>query len=795
MLAGFIRDLRFALRRARHSPGFAVTVVLTLALGIGASTTIFSVAYGVLLRRLPYQQADRLVVLRLERTLEGVQRPVRAFFPLIDLPALQSATGAFDAVALYATDESTLQHAGFTGPVNAAFVTGTFFATVAGPLQSGRGLAPGDGDRGSAVIGERLSRRLFGAEPGIGRALSLGGRTYEIVGVAARTFQIPSHATDVWLLATDARCCPYAAVARLREGVTAARAKADVNALLPSLASKNPRQYEGARADAVGIREEIAGDVRRPLLVLLASAGLLLAVACANVTNLILARNATRSRETAVRIALGASRGRLAAESLADATLAVAPAGGLAVLIAAACTYALGALQPAGLPRLDAVRVDLPVVLFAIALAATVSVVIGLLPAIARAPAMSWIRTGGAGAAAGPRGRRVHGLLVVAQLAVSVVLLVSAGLLARSLIALTSTSIGVRSDHVATAAINLTYQRKLSDAQQLAAVDAIVERVRSLPNVQYAGLGGSLPPNASSIVVTLKRSGDTVDYQATAVPATPGYFSALGIPLLKGRFFTEADRLSGPEVMIMTADTVRRFFDDPDPIGRTLRLPVLRNGAAGSADVTLVGVIGNIKHSGLEAAPDDAVYRPLRQQPWPSLFLVARTSDEPETLASKLRPEIAAIDAGIAIGAVTTLDAIVAREAAPPRFRTGLLIALATFTLLIAAVGLYGVTAHAVSQRTAEFGVRLALGATPRQLLSLVYRDGAALAAVGLGVGLIGAVVATRVLARLFFGVSPGDPVSLAAAAVLMAGVATAALHGPARRAARSSPLAALRAE
>jgi predicted permease len=797
MRAAFFRDLQYAARLMRRSPGFSAAVVLTLALGVGASTAIFSAVYGMLFRPLPYRDADRLVVIAMERVLEGVHRPVRTFFPLADLGQLQSRTHVFDSIAFYSTEQSVLSHNGFTQKVDSAWVSESFFATVGGRIQSGRGLAPSGIDRASVVISDRLRQRLFGADNAVGRPLTVGGRSYEIVGVAHQTFQLPSQSTDVWLPAVELACCSYVAIARLGPEVSPSQAAADVNAVVPALTAKSPRLYAGVHASVAALRDELTGDVRAALWVLLASVGLLLGVACANATNLLFARNAARSRETAVRIALGASRGRLLAQSFAEAVLAVTAAAALGMLMAVGLIDALISLGAPGLPRLDAetVRIDLPVFIFALGIAAATTAVMGWLPAIRSGSVVDALKMGAPGMSAGPSRRRLRNGLVIVQLAVSVVLLVGASLLGRSLVRLMTTDIGVRTDRVATAAINLSYQRRLTDAQLAPLVEAIVERVRSLPNVQAAGAGAGLPPKASTIRLTLKRFGDTVDYQATAVPATPGYFSALGVRLLKGRLFSEADAGTQKQVMIMTADTARRFFDVDDPIGRTMLLPVLRNGILGTAEMTLVGVVANVKHSGLQAAPDDTVYRPLRQQPWPLLFLVARTSADPSVLASVLRREIAAIDPAIAVSSVSTLDAIVAGEAAQPRFRSALLTALAALTLAIATVGLYGVVAHTVSQRTREFGVRMALGADRVDLLTLVFLEGARLAGAGMVAGVAGSLATTRMLASLLYGIEPTDAFSFGLASGLLLIVTAAATYVPARRAARLNPTAALRAE
>ena len=587
----------------RRTPGFSAAIVLTLALGIGATTAVFSVVYGALFRPLPYPDPDRLVVIRLERVLEGAQRPVRAGFPLGDLEELQSRAHAFASFALVSSEQATLSHGGFNHQVNAASVSPSFFVTVGGAMRSGRAFTS-EKEPSSIVISDRLRRRLFGEEEAIGRTLVLGKRSYAVVGIASRAFQIPAADTDVWLPASGSNCCPYAAVARLKPAVSLEQASADVQAMLPLFAATSPRVYAGARGLVIPLREELAGDVRRPLLVLLGLVGLLLSVACANAANLLVARNAARWREMAVRIALGASPQRLRLQSLAEASLIATAAGVLGIALTVGVIDALLWLPLEGVPRLGidatAIRIDLPVFFFSVGTAAITAVFMGLLPTLTHRTGVANVRVDlrGAGISSGPARRRLDDVLVVAQLAVSVVLLVAAGLLGRSLVRLVTTDIGVRPDHVATAAIDVAYQRHLTDAQQSSLVDMVLQRVRLLPDVQAAGAGAALPPSASTIRLTLKRFGDSVDYQATAVPATPGYFSALGARLIDGRFFSDADREGQPEVTIMTLDTARRFFGDGNPIGRTIALPVLRNGAAGTAQATLVGVIANVRFRG-----------------------------------------------------------------------------------------------------------------------------------------------------------------------------------------------------
>jgi putative ABC transport system permease protein len=446
-------------------------------------------------------------------------------------------------------------------------------------------------------------------------------------------------------------------------------------------------------------------------------------------------------------------------------------------------------------PRLDAVHVDVPVLLFSIALAGVAALGAGLLPAWQSANTADALKFGAAGATGASGRPQVRRVLCATELAVSLVLLVGASLLGRSLVRLMHTDLGVTTDHVVTASMNLAFGQRPTDAQTLERVERVIERIRTLPGVRAVGVGTALPPNASRLMLTLRRTGETVDYQAAGVAATPDYFHALGMRLVNGRLFTAEDDLNHPPVMIMSVDTARRFFGDGDPIGRAMSLPVRRNGVNGRADMTLVGTIANVKYSGLDAAADDAVYRPFKQQTWVAPYLVVRTTGDPENLVPTVGREIAAVDRGIVITGVRALDAVVSDAAAQPRFRTVLLAAIAGLALLMAIVGLYGVVAYSVSQRTREIGIRMALGARGGDVLAMVLWEGLQLAVAGISGGLVAAFAATRALTGLLYGIAPTDGVSFGFAGASLLIVALMASYVPARRATKVDPLVALRYE
>ncbi|HUE89100.1 MAG TPA: ABC transporter permease [Vicinamibacterales bacterium] len=792
-----------SVRALSRSPGFALVAIATLALGIGATVALFTVVHGVLLRPLPYGNADRLVVVLAEQDFDGAGRPVRVQW--------QNA-----AIAAWPTLAS-VERAGFHSPgvaalaggptselIDVAFVTGSFFETVDGRLMHGRGLTPADDLEDAVVISERLRRRVFaGSVDVLGQSVTLNRHAYVIVGVADAAFQIPQPQTDAWIPAGFARtqnpnCCGFTVIARLRPGRTPAAATEEIRVAADALAREFPRTLDGTRVQVVPLRDVVVGDARPALLVLTAAVGLLLVLACANVMNLLLARNNARRHETSVRLALGASRRRLLAEGLRESAVLSAAGCVAGVGLAALSLRALQAWPPTGLPRLDSVALDGTATLFACLLVVACTIAVGLLPALYASDATVGTDSRHRGTVSARSARVALRTATVAQLALSVVLLAGAMLLGRSLVMLMGTDLGVTPDHVATASLNLAMDRTLTDEQQIDLVRRVVERISALPDVGAAGVGAARPPDASRVRVTLRRPDDPSErasYQAAGVPATPGYFPALGIRLERGRSFTEADHRGAPPVVIMSADTARRLFGERDPLGRSIRLPVLRDGRSGSEEMTVVGITANVKYSGIDRAADDVIYIPFAQHPWRSVFLVARTAGNPQVLVSQLQREIAAVDRAITLAEVTTLDAVLSDATAQPRFRTLLLATVAALALVIAGVGVYGVIAYSVSQRLGEIGVRMAVGADARRIRTMVLREGMVLALVGALAGLLIAYGAAGLLTSLLYGIAPTDPTSFTLAAAAILAVGLAATYLPAARAARVDPLTLLRAE
>jgi putative ABC transport system permease protein len=607
---------------------------------------------------------------------------------------------------------------------------------------------------------------------------------------------VPSWKTDVWQSAAfehviNPQCCYVQLLGRLKADATLAQANGDVRDTARTLEQVDPRNFGRLQPSATSLRVRQLGEARPAVLLLWAAVAVVLVVACANLLNLLVARNVARTREIAIRQALGASRPRLLLQGLAESALLAAGgvAGGL--LVARAAIMLLVRVDPDTLPQLHNVRIDVGVFASAIGLGVVTALAIGFLPAIqqARAPALRTITN-----APTRRHRRLQQVLCIGQLAAALVLIVAATLLSRSVVALLSTDLGVTAEHVTTARINVGIGRTHSGEEIATTMQRVVDQVERLPGVRAVGVGTSLPPDVSRLTMTLKRRGSAVDYAASAVSCTPGYLHALGIRLIKGRLFTNADDAGHPPVMIVSASTARHLFGDGDPIGQTMAIPKFRYKLASGNDATVVGVVADVKYSGIAAAAGDQVYVPLAQMPWLSTFLAVRM-DTNTDVAPSLRRAVASVDSTIAVSAIEPLTGILATAIAPARFLTTLLVAFAVLGLTIASIGLYGIVAYSVWQRTAEFGVRVALGARTRNVMALVVHEGIVIAAAGAAIGTPAAYATSRTFAALLFGVKPTDPFTYVASVIGLIVVALAASYGPARHAARVDPIVALRAE
>jgi putative ABC transport system permease protein len=791
------QDLRYALRQLWRSPLFTTVAVATLALGIGANAAMFSLVHGVLLRPLPYPDADRLVT-------SGLSLP--------EFEELRDSVRAFDDVAVWASNlftlgESSGTTSGGSEQVLAALVTKRFFPLL-GKASLGRALAPEDADRDVVVLSHRLWARRFGSDPGVlGRSLRLYGKPYEIVGVMPPEFQFPNGRFQFWLPLESAMAATpeqarnrtlriFQALAHLRPGVTLAQAQAEVDGFARRLAREHPETNAEVTFPFGRVYESLVGDVRTALLVLMGVVALVLAIACANLANLLLVRAKSRERETAVRAALGAGRSRLLRQHLTESLVLAVLGGALGLVVAQGLLDVLPALTPFEIPRSATVRIDPAVLAFTAAIAVATGLLFGLAPAwlSARTNLNAGLH-GGARGTEGPGGRRLRGVLTSAEIALSLVLVIGAGLLVQSLVRLVRVDAGFRAESLLTFHVVFVMDGMRPVAQRAALAAEIAERLGAIPGVTAAGGGTGLPPVTPQRVVNFAVDGlETTpgDGRAYFMAVTPRYFAALGAPTVEGRAFTERDGAGAPEVVILGRTLARHLFGGESALGRRIKLVHPEYGPAWR---TVVGVVADVRYTGLAREAGDALYTPFAQTPFPWMYTMVRTVGRPEDLGSAVRQAVASVDPSLDVAALRPAEQVLAESVAQPRFNVVLVSAFAGLALALAGLGIYGVVSYSVAQRVREIGIRLALGASRAEVVRLVTGEGLRLAGAGIGVGLLGAAAATRLLEALLFEVRPLDLMTFLGSGVVLAAIALLASAVPAARAGRVDPAAALRGD
>jgi putative ABC transport system permease protein len=797
-----LSDARYALRLLAKRPGFSAVAILTLALGIGATTAIFTVVYAVLLRPLPFRDADRLAHVRI------VGRDSGGFvLPDTDFLAWRAQNQTADAIAAFDNSSATLT--GGDGPperVPGSKVTDRFFDVLGARPLLGRVFHDGDDKPGApktAVLSHALWMRRYHGDPSIvGRTVPISAEPHIVIGVMPAGFTDPRGDKEIWRILTmqqPQRRGPFylSGIARLKPGVSIAELRANLQIITAGLKRQNPGPEEWT-LDAVPLQEAIVGDVRRILYVLLGAVGCLLLIATANVANLLLARAASREREMAVRGALGAARGRIIRQLMTESVVLGIVSGVAGVALAFCGTRALIALAPQGIPRLDEVGMSTPIFLFALAVASICGVTFSVAPAIraSHAPLVETLKEGGR--VAGASHRRVQRSLVVAEIALALMLSVGAGLMVRSFVALQHVSPGFEPSHLLTFRLSLPPTQYANGDAQRGFFSRLLQRLEALPGVQAAGLTISLPPYLLAMTDNFTVEGQVVPPNQSA-PLGPllfvneTYFSTLGAPLLRGRFFTERDDDKAPDAAIINETLAKQYFPNVDPVGRRLKIggPERPNNKWN----TIVGVVGDINYSGLDAQPEPVVYYPFRQATTNNQYVVIRTSMNPRSLEPSVKAVVADLDKDVPVVNVRTMDELMTEAVAPPRFRTVLVSMFAIVGLLLAAIGIYGVMAYAVTERTHELGVRIALGADSGDVLRIVLGEAAWLAATGVVLGLAGALGATRLIQTLLFGVTATDALTFTGIALLLASTALIASYIPARRATKVDPMVALRYE
>jgi putative ABC transport system permease protein len=800
--------MRYAFRTLLASPGFTIVAIATIALGIAANTAIFSVVNGVLIRPLPFRDEARIV--KVTTTTRDERDSNHSAGDFLDL---QRNNRTLEALAGYRGDVvAAAARSGEPAQFETAWVTSEFFDVLGTPPSLGRPFSRMQGGAARerlVVLGSTAWQQLFGGDAGaIGQTVRINKEPYTVAAVMPQGFAFPEGA-KLWLLSplpvppspiemkdplTNRDVQYFQAVGRLKAGVTIADAREDLRLVGAAIQQQNPQTSRGRDVRATPIRENIVGSVRDALLVIQGAVGLVLLIACANVSSLLIARATGRRRELAIRAALGAGRWHLIRQLLAE-SLVLGVAGGIVgLLLSSWLVVLLVKVVPRGLPRADTIGLDATVMVVTIAASLATGMLFGILPALqaSRTKASQVIKQAGERGSTRARGRAA---LVVAEIALTLVLLAGAGLLGNSFLRLQQVDSGFKTEHVTIADLMIPQSRYPKGADQTRVYRRLVEGLGERPELQAVGVGFPGPFHASNaggsfFIEGLASSPAEKPYAHMAM-VSGGYFAAMGIPLLSGRTFMDRDVASAPPVAIVSASMAKRYWPGADPIGKRLRF----DDTASDPWFTVVGQVGDARQLGLTEEAPALLYLPYEQFALPFTTVAVRSSLPPGTIASLLKSQMAAIDPDLPFGDINSLQSEVDGNVAEPRFRAILIGIFALLALVLAAVGLYGLISYTVTQRTREIGIRVALGAAPRQVLVPVLREGIVLALVGIGIGLLGAFAAAKALSAFLFRVGASDPLTFGGVALLLLAVATAASYIPSRRALRVDPVVALRAE
>jgi putative ABC transport system permease protein len=808
------QDMRYGVRMLLKRPGFTLVAVLALALGIGANSAIFSVVNAVLLRPLPFEDPERLVMVWERRPRQNRDAVPASPADFIDW---QQQNQVFERMTAHMTRAFNLTGAGEPEQIIGQLVTPDFFNVLGVKAALGRTLLPEvdkPGGERAVVLSHALWQRRFGGDRNlVGQSIRLNDESFTVVGIMPPEFQYPEANSEMWAASRGVapettlpgnpdpatiRSLHYLNVlARLKPGVTRAQAQAEMETISSRLESQYPDANTGHTTRVVSLHEQLVGDVRAALLVLLGAVGFVLLIACANVANLLLARATARQKEMSIRTALGAGRLRLIRQMLTESLLLSLAGGAVGLMLALWGVDLLVALSPEDLPRLKEVGLDGRVVGFTLAVSVLTGMIFGLAPAlqVSKQDLGVALKESGRSSTGGFGRRRTRNLLVVSEVALALVLLIGAGLMVRSFWRLQGVDPGFNPQNVLTMELSLSASKYAKEEQMADFYKQVIGRIETLPGVESVGATWMLPLSGQDA-----GSGLEVEGRPAASPGegtrsafssiTPRYFRTMEIPLIRGRDFTDQDTATAPGVVIINESFARRFFPGEDPLGRRLR-----RGAPDSPWLTVVGIVGDVKHTSLTDEPRTEMYLAALQTPFPFMNVVVRTASDPTSLMAAIRQEVWAVDRDQPVASVDTMQHLVANSVAGARFNTLLFGVFATVAMILSAVGIYGIMAYSVIQRTQEIGIRMALGAGRHDIIRMVVGQGMTLALVGVVIGLLAAFALTRVMSSLLYGVTATDPLTFAGVSLGLTVVALVACYIPARRATKVDPMVALRYE
>ena len=808
-----VQDVQYGARILRKSPAFAAIAIATLALGIGANTAIFSVVYTVLLRPLPFPNPAQLVFVFEAKPQEGISGTGTSYDNLTEWRAQNHVFADLAAIQNHAL--TLTGRGGDPADVDTIIVTPELLPLLGARPLAGRIFLAADENRGAApvvIISENLWRDRFGADPAIiGSPITLDKRQFTVVGImpAQFRFPLPAPADRIWIPLVDDPLFGswmdrpgghwVQVIGRLKPGVSMAQAQAEMDAIAARLAKKNPTENDGWIIRFTPLQQAIVGNTKTALLVLLGAVGLVLLIACANISNLLLARATARSKEIALRIALGAGRPRVLRQLLTESAVLGLLGGAIGVLIAYWGVRTLTALLPPDLPLVYEVRVDVWVLGFALLISFLASGIFGLAPAMFAADSNLQLSLREDAGRAGEPGKRrfARSFLAAAEVALAMVLLVAAGLLLRSFFTLTSVSPGFDAQNLVTAEVSLPQFQYSKPEQWTAFSDELLRRLGAQPGMSDTAMAVPVPLAEGFINLGFKIAGNpplppSLPFTADYGSVSPNYFRVMRIPLLRGRFFTDQDNSSTPRVALISEALAHQYFANQDPIGQQL---IFGFPPQPGLSREIVGVVGDVRDVSLGKAPEPMMYVPYRQAPVWGGQLVVRSALSPGSVSAAIREQVREVDKDLPITHMGTMASVLDDSVGQPRFRTWLLGLFGLLALILAAAGIFGVISYSVSRRTHEIGIRITLGASPQNVLRLILGESARLVVIGLVIGAAASLALSRYLATLLFGVRATDPLTFAAVAVLLAAVALAAAYVPTRRAMRVDPMVALRHE